>query len=160
MRVAHPDTWFRIHSLPDSKRYPESDADWDILTSRHRRLATTVLGGSSRCRIHYSLFADESFPPDIQPSLDWRSSSVIAYGDGQKVFTKTTEADWDFDSFLPWIRLRSDDQLAWLSFHSLETDAIYSPYDGGADIFSTDARFLSGIATEFEQWRSPHPAGL
>ena len=160
MRVAHPDTWFRIHSLPDSKRYPESDADWDILISRHRRLSSAVMGGSGRCRIHYSLFADADFPSSISPSLDWRASSAIPFDDEQKVFTKTTEADWSFDTFLPWIRMRSEDELAWIAFHSLDTDAIYSPYDGGADIFSTDDRFLSDIKTEFSKWASPQPAGL
>jgi hypothetical protein len=36
MRKAISDFWFRIHSLPESKRYPENEADWEILFERHR----------------------------------------------------------------------------------------------------------------------------
>jgi hypothetical protein len=29
-----PKRWARIHSLPDAKRYPESNAEWDVLLKR------------------------------------------------------------------------------------------------------------------------------
>lgn len=160
MRNSHPESWFRIHSLPDSKRYPETETEWTILIDRHRKLSNKVLGNNADCRIHYYLFADEDFPSHLDPELDWRSSLVLTDYDDEKIYVKTAAACWNFDAFLPWIKLRSDDVLAWLSFHSLNTDSIYSPYDGGADVFSDDHDFLNEIRTEFSSWKSKHPAGL
>ena len=35
--------WLRIHSLPGSKRYPESDAEYAEMVRRHNAVAQAVL---------------------------------------------------------------------------------------------------------------------
>ena len=159
MRKAIAHSWFRIHSLPESKRYPENEAEWDILLVRHRALADVVLTEGSRCRVHYTLFDDSGFTEDMSPSLVWSNIRPQPFGVEQTVYTQTAETTWRFDTFLPWIKRRADDDLGWISFHSLDTDAIYSPYDGGADIFSLDASFIAKIRTTFSAWKSPDPTG-
>lgn len=160
MRDTHRDSWFRIHSLPESKRYPDSEKDWQILLDRHRQLSDAVLGKGSHCRVHYSLFVDRGFPEELEPSLDWGDVVETPLDEETRVFTRSAETRWDFDTFQPWIRLRSEDQLAWISFHSLSTDRLYCPYDGGADIFSADKAGLSAIRKQFSDWKSSHPEGL
>jgi hypothetical protein len=41
--------WVRFHSLPNSKRYPESDAEKDIILSRAYSLANETLGADVSC---------------------------------------------------------------------------------------------------------------
>ena len=159
MRKAIANSWFRIHSLPESKRYPEYEAEWDILLQRHRAVADVVLTEGSRCRVHYTLFDESGFTEDLPPSLVWSPIRAHRCEADEIVYTQTAETTWRFDTFLPWIKRRSDDDLGWISFHSLNTDAIYSPYDGGADIFSLDATFIARIRDTFFAWRSPHPTG-
>jgi hypothetical protein len=159
MRKAISDFWFRIHSLPESKRYPEDQAEWDILFERHRTLTDEVLVEGGPCRVHYTLFGDAGFPEDLLPSLYWSEIRPQSYSDDETLYTQTAETVWNFDAFKPWIRRRADDDLGWISFHSLDTDAIYSPYDGGADIFSLDPAFLTEIRSRFSSWKSPHPSG-
>lgn len=36
--------WFRIHSLPESKRYPDSEEETTLLLDRHVKVANEVLG--------------------------------------------------------------------------------------------------------------------
>lgn len=48
LRVAYPERWFRIHSLPESKRYPEDDAEWTILLARQNCLVEDLLGKESK----------------------------------------------------------------------------------------------------------------
>jgi hypothetical protein len=38
LRVAFPDRWVRFHSLPESKRYPETEAEYAIVLERHNRV--------------------------------------------------------------------------------------------------------------------------
>ncbi len=56
LRSAFPDRWFRIHSLPESKRYANDDREYDILIERQRVLADEVLGPRAPCLLvtpHY-----------------------------------------------------------------------------------------------------------
>lgn len=159
MRKAIAGSWFRIHSLPASKRYPADETEWEILFERHRALTDEVLVEGGPCRVHYTLFDDSGFSEDLAPSLDWGDIRARSYCDDETLYTQTAETAWSFDAFKPWIRRRSDDDLGWISFHSLDTDAIYSPYDGGADIFSLDPTFITKIRSRFSAWKSPHPSG-
>jgi hypothetical protein len=158
MRKAISDSWFRIHSLPESKRYPEDETEWEILFERHRALTDAVLAEGGPCRVHYTLFDDAGFSEDLVPSLDWGDIRPLRYGDDETVYTQTAETSWSFEAFMPWIKRRSDDDLGWISFHSLDTDAVYSPYDGGADIFSLDPSFIAKIRSRFSAWKSPCPS--
>src|SRR5688572_11250104 len=40
----YSDRWFRIHSLPESKRYPENDDEWGIILARQNEIITDLLG--------------------------------------------------------------------------------------------------------------------
>jgi hypothetical protein len=159
MRKAISDFWVRIHSLPESKRYPEDEMEWKILFGRHRALTEEVLAEGGPCRVHFTLFDDAGFSENLTPSLDWGNIRARSYSDDETLYTRTAETVWSFDTFKPWIRRRSDDDLGWISFHSLDTDAIYSPYDGGADVFSLDPTFIAKIRSRFSAWKSPHPSG-
>lgn len=160
MRKTHPELWFRVHSLPGSKRYPENKSDWDTLITRHRALSDAVLRDGSPCRIHYTLFIDEGVPSELPSSLVWNAALPKTIEDDEKLFTYTAESKWNFDTFLSLIKLRAEDHLGWITFHSLDTDSIYSPYDGGADVFSPNTAFLSEIKNKFGKWKSTHPDGL
>ncbi|MGW6733237.1 DUF3885 domain-containing protein [Streptomyces sp. NPDC055013] len=46
LRAAYSDRWVRFHSLPDSKRYPESEDEYAIVLHRYN----TVLDGTGRTR--------------------------------------------------------------------------------------------------------------
>lgn len=159
MREAISDCWFRIHSLPEMKRYAEDETEWEVLFERHQALTSEVLVEGGLCRVHYTLFDDTGFSADLTPTLDWGDIRQQSYHDDEPLYTQTAETVWSFDAFKPWIRRRSDANLGFISFHSLDTDAIYSPYDGGADIFSLDPTFIAKIRSRFSAWKSPHPSG-
>lgn len=44
LRSAIAERWLRIHSLPHSKRYAETEPEYDELLRRHNELALEVLG--------------------------------------------------------------------------------------------------------------------
>ena len=139
--------------------YPETESDWDILLNRHRSVADVVLTEGSRCRVHYTLFNESGFPEPAIPSLDWSARRAQHYQDDQTLYTQSAVTTWSFEAFRPWIIRCAEDKLGWISFHSMDTDAIYSPYDGGADIFSLDVSFLVNMKSTFVDWKSPHPTG-
>ncbi|MBL0020567.1 MAG: hypothetical protein IPP17_30075 [Bacteroidetes bacterium] len=40
----YSDRWFRIHSLPESKRYADNENEWEILLSRQNEIITDLFG--------------------------------------------------------------------------------------------------------------------
>jgi hypothetical protein len=46
-RHDYSDRWFRIHSLPQSKRYAENDQEWSILLHRQNQIVTDLIGENS-----------------------------------------------------------------------------------------------------------------
>ena len=159
MRNYRTEWWFRIHSLPESKRYPNSDADWDILLARHHALADAVLEPVATCRVTYAQFSGVPFPESDLPSLQWRPFRRVGPV-GESLDSWIASASWDFETFAPWIRKRSADELAFIGFHSTATDAVYMPYDGGADVFSLQPDFLDKIRERFNEWKPPLESGL
>jgi hypothetical protein len=46
-RHVYPDRWFRIHSLPDSQRYAETEEEWNILLNRQNEIITDLFGAEA-----------------------------------------------------------------------------------------------------------------
>src|SRR5690242_3897509 len=44
LRQEYEDRWFRIHTLPESKRYPETEAEYQEILRRHNLLLDDLLG--------------------------------------------------------------------------------------------------------------------
>lgn len=38
LSARHPDRWVRFHSLPDSKRYAETEQEYEVILDRHHRV--------------------------------------------------------------------------------------------------------------------------
>jgi hypothetical protein len=159
MKEYRQDWWFRIHSLPDSKRYPTTTEDWAVLMLRHQELADAVLTAGSRCRILYSQRATAPFPQDALPAIDWKHFRSVGE-DEDRLACWAASIQWRFEDFAEVVRKKVEDQIVHVAFHSLQTDSLYCPYDGGADVFSLNTEFLAAIRSRFRGWRSPHPLGL
>ena len=152
--------WFRFHSLPESKRYAESEEEWITLIDRHREVSDIVLGHGSRCSIYCAFYSDTAIPDDISSTFKWRRHNVFNQQSEEVIYSYVTEGYWDFDTFIDLIKQVANDEVRHISFHSHKTDAMYCPYDGGADVFSFDESFMNDIRSKFTHWKSAHSTGL
>ena len=46
LKRAYHDRWVRFHSLPGSKRYPDTDAEYDIVLHRYNTVLNWTVPGS------------------------------------------------------------------------------------------------------------------
>ncbi|MCA9708875.1 MAG: hypothetical protein KDK70_23725, partial [Myxococcales bacterium] len=72
LRAAFPERWLRIHSLPQSKRYPDSAAELDVLLHRHRTVAAAVLSPDTPCKL---------LTPRYEPAVVGSRSTLDGFGD-------------------------------------------------------------------------------
>ena len=129
--MAYPDRGFRVHSFPDSRRWPRSADDYRELLALHKPLAADVLGLPPHALIGISA---AELPllgplPDYLCDPDHDDSQfevpMCLYG---------RDISWQIGSFDQFIRAVADDAAIGLVF-ALATGHVYAPYDGGADLF-------------------------
>jgi hypothetical protein len=160
MRVALPEYWLRIHSLPESKRYPENDAERTIVFNRYSQFGSTLLGEGASCLIIKS-YANGFYPNiELMPELKWTPLHRIGDKDDGIWDSWMARTTWQPLFFRSLLLAIADDKEAHIAFLSTVTNCVFIPYDGGADGFSFDPILLKRLSNEFASWKSSHPAGL
>ncbi|MGE3802533.1 MAG: hypothetical protein AB7H80_16065 [Candidatus Kapaibacterium sp.] len=160
MRGAFPEYWLRIHSLPNSKRYPDDEAERQIVFDRHSQFGTALLGEHVRCLVIQSCFNGFSRSAELLPELEWRPIHQVVESDGEAWNSWMAYTTWDVAAFRTLLLAIADEREAHIAFVSEVTDCVFIPYDGGADGFSFDTELLRRLSEEFAPWRSAHPLGL
>lgn len=168
LRVAFADRWLRIHSLPNSKRYPESPDEKDLLLARHDAVARSVLPGS--CTLVTAVYAPATVGERARfDGFGARAfecvSSYTDPGDpdglGNDIDASIWAADtaWDLsaDRDLLLAIAMDEARALWVAASSGE---VFAPYDGGADIIARDPSRRAALQTEFADWLSPRDDGL
>ncbi len=160
MRAAFPQCWLRIHALPESKRYAETDAERETVLDRYSRFGTALLGERAPCVVIQSRFNGSARSDALMPGKVWAPIHRVVE-DGDEVWDSwMTHTTWDAAALRSLLLAISDDQEAHLAFLSELTECVFIPYDGGADGFSFDSSLLRRLSEAFGPWRSSHPLGL
>ncbi len=173
LRQAYPQLWFRIHSLPESKRYAASEAEYRELLIRHNTIASDVLGVGSPCAMLITTTCDPRWTSGLSEraglepdavSLLWKTPPDEVDPDNREFEPEGwcvfgAQVQWAPGRFDPLIRSVAEDQIQAL-FVSLESGRVYAPYDGGADLFLRSSSERDHMRTRHKQWLSSHPEGL
>lgn len=165
LRVVYGDRWVRFHSLPESKRYAENDAEHAEILRRHR----TVLGelhGSAGPADPWVIAADwgsEDFAAGwskrhLPTAWPWRRRQSEDDPDAGFIYFWGASglSDADLDALL---RAAADDKGRFL-IGAPDLEWLYCPYDGGADVLLPTAVERDGLKKRHAGWLSAHPQGL
>lgn len=173
LRNRFPDRWVRFHSLPESKRSPDTEAEYDILLGRHhailRELAGPAYGTTDALVVTVSASGSE------RPTR--RGSAVVGvaphathWGSFLTDDSDPTWLTWQHaylnrlplcpDSLDPLLRVVADDHT-WGVIIALDgLDWLYHPYDGGADVLLPSSGQRDLLSAAHRDWLSSHPLGL
>jgi hypothetical protein len=173
LRGGRASDWVRFHSLPLSKRYPDTGEEWAILLARQNELAAEVLGEGEACWLVQSHWRTPVGTIEIADSQDpfWATRQ---YGLAP---TFTFVEDDDDDEAVVWLayaaaqtwkrgrfdallRDIADERAAPTLWMSQSTGILFAPYDGGVDLFLSTPSDVVAISTKHSDWLSSHPAGL
>jgi hypothetical protein len=168
LREKYKDRWFRIHSLPRSKRYPENDDEMREVLHRHNAVLDALLPQGSGFVLLTTSYTDEPTPVPphlLQSDSTLSSSSSFAFS----VRSDTGCPYWHFfvNAFI-WQRGCLDAVFAQVATDTVADilvigevqKCIYHPYDGGGDIIVRDDDTRRSLRQAFSVWLSPRPDGL
>ena len=163
--------WLRVYSLPNGKRVPSDDEERLELLRRHLTVSMSILGEGSLCAAIVAYeggYQGEEEPPSVQRL----GTTVIQGWEQQWLKDKRFVDDLEATSFAlaqcSWRRGKVEDLIrdaayghtAPLLFVALDTGRVYSPYDGGADLFVENEETRNTLRTRFCGWASMREDGL
>jgi hypothetical protein len=160
--------WIRFHSLPDSKRYPETESDKLIIIQRHNEILNALNKFNDKLYLIRSVWTDhiDTKPKSHGLGMHWRSwvrdSDGLEYIIGHAYYDII---EWKTGVFNDLILNVSDDEESNLMVINSRNFNLYHPYDGGCDIIlkrnhnKTEAKIIE-FKTIFSEYLSKHPHGL
>ncbi|WP_254394345.1 hypothetical protein [Streptomyces sp. AC512_CC834] len=170
-RSAYADRWVRFHSLPGSKRCPESQEEYAMVIERYN----TVLDELFTALDVFVVTMDWSSTPNGHEGFVTPRRQL--HPEGMLWWTESVEDDPDpefhthtrlYADRRPWRRGCVDDLLLAVADEALvevfvtDTDLrrIHHPYDGGADVVLSTPGERDRLRGRHFDWLSSHPAGL
>ena len=166
LRLAYEDRWLRLHSLPQSKRLPDTAVERTEILRRQRAIADDVLGVGSRCfMVGYEYSGAQRLPPSdpvaaFMPPHASPSLSIPAEDpESPTTAVFATVVTWQhavFDRLLLGIA-RDETRALWIA---IESGGVFAPYDGGVDIIFPNEWERDAARSNYQSWLSHRPDGL
>jgi hypothetical protein len=148
--------WVRFHALPASKRYADTDEERRIILARMNALAMKVLGENVPCWMVEASTVHAS-PCDNLHGLTFLYRRHVDEIDLNFCSGLTAWQMGRFDTLLGEI---ADDRGPVTLWMSVQNGAVFSPYDGGADLFLPTEIDRARLVHAFGDWLSPRPDGM
>jgi hypothetical protein len=170
LREHYKNQWLRIHALPNSKRYPDTENEYNEVLYRHNCILENLLGSNKPYLLLVTDYIESNSSP-IRKEFIKLSNIEFTYAltidktntyfsDDMEVDIYTAALTWNKGSINMILKFIADDKLSNVLIIGLTNKFIYHPYDGGADIIIVSDSLRSRIYTEYLDWVSTHPEGL
>lgn len=162
--------WTRFHSLPESKRYAESDAERGELHSRHVTIVNILFLTGEPLYVYRSRFGEKRQRGKSKHQLAGRQlqeqmirlpvhAGVADDSEEELLFVRALVTKWQPDFYMQLLDQVADDKESGVAFVSPRSKNIYCPYDGGMDVFSFTIK-PAELAERYSHWQSVRPDRL
>ncbi|WP_277559413.1 DUF3885 domain-containing protein [Acinetobacter beijerinckii] len=170
-----PQSWLRIHSLPESKRYADTPAEYELLLDRHNEIITDCFGDDASIFIvsgHYFTFSRniKAYDPafilpykfHLEQEINLKQLNPEDYDDDEEdSFFRpySIETIWQPKTHNELLRKIADDEVRAFMV-SFEQNIIVAPYDGGIDFIIFNDAKRHALRDKYKDWLSPREDGL
>jgi hypothetical protein len=171
LRDRFPRRWLRIHNLPDSKRYAETEDEHQEILRRQNTLLSDLIGDDRPFELVFGYYGGEDrVPEDVLAALRGLGPVFLAMdpagepdgaSEGVAGFPLLkAQLAWQPRALDVVLRAVADDVLATPLLVSVERCRIVAPYDGGVDVIVESEELRDQLEGRYRSWLSKHPAGL
>ena len=165
LKSSFPDRWVRFHSLPMSKRYPSTPAEYDTVLEGHNTVLGSLAGPATPVVLLTTAFSTndvpgrdvfEPRPAESAAGSWWRTVP----GDECYWQVYAEQVAWHPGRFDPLVRRVADDAVGNVMICDVDCRWIVHPYDGGMDVVLSSAAERDRLRSHFAAWLSSRPDGL
>ena len=160
LRTTVPHLWLRIHSLPNAKRYPDTDDEESVLLSRHRH-AISHIAGDQNLLMMFSIWKQRNLVSDF--GFEKRESFVVppgAWSEQPRVIEVAGPLQPTDERLGRVILSVAHDNMDGVLIATVDFRRVICLYDGGADLFFDDVSSRDNAAELLREWVSSRPDGL
>ncbi len=174
------DRWFRIHSLPNSKRYADNNKEMEIILDRQNALISDLIGEQNQYLLFLSTMSDEPSEnffetvPDAIILNSIRLDTVLSeeYENEfylHSVFINKVWLTGDLNDYLTevanggktiYLDGNTDTFTCKILIIDVMKNRIIAPYDGGVDIFLATREERDTYKIKYKNWLSFTESGL
>jgi hypothetical protein len=172
LRETFPERWVRFHSLPESKRYPEDEAEYVEALSRHNCVLTALARPGKAVVLLTTGYSGLPEPVRSYPQLavldpqavPWRSVAMHLADEGfaEPAYWHlfASRRVWRPGELDPVVRLVADDEVANVLVVAEDCRWVLHPYDGGMDVIAESLVARDQLREAHSAWLSERPDGL
>ena len=174
LRSSAHETWARFHSLPESKRYAENEAEYDELLTRHFTLLSELSSSTSTptddLRVITVAWSESPEHGERDSGLIsafpeghyWRSIAYDLSNLDHPVWTHlfVGSTALDTDELRSLLLLVADDGTREVIICPPGLNWLYHPYDGGGDVIAPDHTTRDILRARHADWLPDNPQGL
>lgn len=166
LKFAFQDRWVRFHSLPESKRYPENESEYQEIFNRYNAVLAE-LGPSSRTvfvvlpeysESEVAVHPAEEFRGVFPHSEYWRTIDQLAEC-GVYWHLHIAEVQIPSEKLNSVFRLVANDEVRNILVVLPKDRSVFHPYDGGADIIAPSVEAREELKNRRKAWLLSHPEG-
>ena len=170
LKGVYPDKWLRIHSLPESKRYAESENEYQIILNRQNKLISELIGEDSEVIIvsgQYEMKLTDEISSELSEYGKFEKCRTIEL---HKIYPEEYEDDffygfyfrtdiWKRNSQNKLLKNIADDEFRAM-FVCPKRNYIIAPYDGGMDIIVDSEEKRNELKVKYKDWLSQREDGM
>ncbi len=161
--------WFRIHSLPESKRYAESETEYQIIFDRQNQLIKDVFGDEEIILL-IGLYVNDLTNDNYKEIKEFSEFEKVETIELHKIRPEENEENFNLDIFIKrtnWkpnkrneiLKAIANDEIRMMLICPAK-NRIINPYDGGLDIILETEEVKNSFKEKYTEWLSNHPKGL
>lgn len=162
--------WVRFHALPESKRYPENEAEYAEILRRHNAVLGELYGAHSTVFVVLPEYAESPAPTrpekklsDLFPVTEhWRTLAQHDEDDDEAFYWHLHAAAVGYTGteLNGLFRLVANDEVGNILIVCPTKGVVFHPYDGGADLVLASTEDRDRLKARHSAWLSSHPDGF
>lgn len=171
LKWVYPNRWFRIHSLPNSKRYANTEDEYKIIFDRQNQLISDLINDGEEVILSFGLYVDDEI-------VNKNYKELTDFGEFKKVLTvdlkKERPEDYEDELYLDifikseiWRSNKRNDLLKAIADDEIRAmiicpskRCVVAPYDGGVDIIVDSSEKRDELKKKYKDWLSDREDGL
>ncbi|WP_406085216.1 hypothetical protein [Streptomyces virginiae] len=169
LKTVYRDRWVRFHSLPESKRYPQDEAEYAVLLDRYNTVLDELFTGDEVYVVTtgWSEVSDHTDRSPLRRALHpegtlWTTLDGTDEPDPEfhtRWYYYADRRPWRRGCLDPLLRAVADDRLAGIFVTDPGLTRFHHPYDGGADVVLPTRQERDRMRERHTDWLSAHPQG-
>ena len=159
--------WVRFHALSDSKRYPETENEYQEVFARHNTVLAEINPSGSDFLVVLGEYVECDIPSkpadklvDIVPESEYWCTLDQLEECGTYWHLHVAKIKQGSEELNKIFRLVAKDEVRNIFIISMDSKVVFHPYDGGADIVLATKEQRDELKYKHQDWLSKHPEGF